>query len=95
MIDLNEIEKAILDLEKRDTTFASIERLAWLYTVKDHLKAVGPDVRTGELGNDEFCKACSGVPLEPLMAVLAEHMSCVKVLYPKEYDALLSKIHDL
>lgn len=94
MIDINEIEKTIIDLEARDTTFATIERLAWLYTVKDHYKKIDT-FTTGELGEDEFMKACSNVPLEPLMAIISEHMNCIKLVYPKEYASIMAKIRDL
>ena len=38
MVSIEIIEEEILDLEKRDTSYAVCERLAWLYTVRDHLK---------------------------------------------------------
>lgn len=38
MVSIETIEEEILDLEKRDTSYAVCERLAWLYTVRDHLK---------------------------------------------------------
>ena len=38
MVSIEIIEEETLDLEKRDTSYAVCERLAWLYTVRDHLK---------------------------------------------------------
>lgn len=38
MVSIETIEEEILDLEKRDTSYAVCERLAWLYIVRDHLK---------------------------------------------------------
>lgn len=38
MVSIEIIEEEILDLEKRDTSYTVCERLAWLYTVRDHLK---------------------------------------------------------
>lgn len=38
MVSIETIEEEILNLEKRDTSYAVCERLAWLYTVRDHLK---------------------------------------------------------
>lgn len=34
MVSIEIIEEEILDLEKRDTSYAVCERLAWLYTVR-------------------------------------------------------------
>ena len=36
MIDIKEIEKEIEMLEKKDTSYGTCEKLAVLYTVKDH-----------------------------------------------------------
>lgn len=38
MVSIETIEEEILNLEKRDTSYAVCERLAWLYIVRDHLK---------------------------------------------------------
>ena len=37
MLSLETVEQEILELEKRDTTYAVCERLAWLYVVRDHM----------------------------------------------------------
>lgn len=91
----------ILDLEKRDTSYAVCERLAWLYTVRDHLKkptvddAVMEQRITDELTGSEFLKAASNVDYAALMGVLDNHMSRIKAVCPKEYDAVMSQIHAL
>lgn len=38
MVSIETIEEEIINLEKRDTSYAVCERLAWLYIVRDHLK---------------------------------------------------------
>ena len=38
MVSIETIEEEILNLEKRDTSYAVCERPAWLYIVRDHLK---------------------------------------------------------
>lgn len=38
MIDLVIIQEEIDDLENGETTYESIQKLAWLYIVKDHLE---------------------------------------------------------
>lgn len=73
MVSIEIIEEEILDLEKRDTSYAVCERLAWLYTVRDHLKkptvddAVMEQRITDELTGSEFLKAASNVDYAALM----------------------------
>lgn len=73
MVSIEIIEEEILDLEKRDTSYAVCERLAWLYTVRDHLKkptvddAVAEQRITDELTGSEFLKAASNVDYAALM----------------------------
>jgi len=95
MINLDEIEKTIIDLEKRDTSYATIERLAWLYIVKDHLITPATQTHTGDMYGSEFLEACSGVPADALLDVLNEHFTIIKAVYPKEYTAIIEKIREL
>jgi len=91
MISLDEIDKTILELEQHDTTYATIEKLAWLYIVRD--KLAGPVVaKTGTYTGGEFCEICSNVPLDLLMPIISEHFEAIKVLYPREYDVIVNKI---
>lgn len=95
MVDIGIIEQEILSLEAKDTTFAVVERLAWLYVVRDHLKPFKADARTGELVGSKFKEACSEVPIELLIDVLDEHMETLKLFYPKDYEAIIQKISAL
>lgn len=102
MVDLDTVESEIIDLEKRDTTFATCERLAWLYIVRDHLRAgarpaaasAEPET-TGALGESEFLAAASGVSVPDLMSVMDEHMEAMRVVLPKAYEITMSKIRSL
>lgn len=73
MVSIETIEEEILNLEKRDTSYAVCERLAWLYTVRDHLKKPTVDATvmeqriTDELTGSEFLKAASNVDYAALM----------------------------
>lgn len=84
MVSIEIIEEEILDLEKRDTSYAVCERLAWLYTVRDHLKKPAADATvmeqriTDELTGSEFLKAASNVDYAALMGVLDNHMTASK-----------------
>lgn len=101
MVSIETIEEEILDLEKRDTSYAVCERLAWLYIVRDHLKkhtvdatATEPRI-TDELTGSEFLKAASSVDYAALMGVLDKHMECIKAVCPKEYGVVMSQIYAL
>lgn len=52
---------------------------------------------TREEFNDTLAKlkAASGVDYAALMGVLDNHMSCIKAVCPKEYDAVMSQIYAL
>lgn len=95
MIDIDTIEREILDLEKHDTTYATIERLAWLYTVRDHMMKTETNARTGRFVGDDFSSVCSDVPIDSLVNIIAEHMEAIRVVYPREYDAIIQKISKL
>ena len=100
MVSIETIEREIIELEKRDTSYAVCERLAWLYTVRDHLKekkmpVVAEAHKTGKLAESEFLETASEVDYTELMRILDNHMTCIKAVCPKEYDAIMSQIRML
>lgn len=94
MLSVEEVERTILELEKRDTTYATCERLAWLYIVHDHLtqRIVQEKARAAEMDGSPFLAACSGSEIEEILRVMNEHMEAVRVIYPKEYEAVVKRI---
>ena len=106
-MNIEEITSEISRLEEGETNWTNIQKLAWLYTVKDHLAGEHPQVimpASYEVKNvpdvmpeydGEFGQAVSGVDIEKLMNVLSEHMDMVKVLYPKEYQAVIDRISEI
>ena len=94
MLNADIIEREIIDLEKRDTTYATCERLAWLYIVHDHLtqRIVQEKARAAEMEGSPFLAACSGADIAEILRVMDEHMEAVRVIYPKEYEAVIRKI---
>lgn len=67
-----------------------------MYTVLDHLRPKGGNAAvTDELHGSEFLEACSGVPYPSLMQVLDEHVSALRVVQPREYEALMGRIRAL
>lgn len=102
-MDVKTIRQEIRQLEKAETNWSNIERLAFLYNVYDHLTQsnIVPVVAKSvekvmpKSGEGEFCETCDGIPIDHLMSVLSEHMAVIKVLHPKEYEAVLEKIRGI
>ncbi len=94
-MNLREIEKEIASLEKADASWQTIQRLATLYVVFDHLTEndIEPEIRdtmpdyAGECG-----EAISGAPIDKVVEILTEHFSVIKILHPKEYQAVLDRL---
>lgn len=96
MIDRNEIERAIRDLEQRETTFSGCAKLADLYIVRDKLGRredarysydVGP-----QLTGSDFLAAISGKDQTKLWAVMDELMDTLSVANPRVYDSVMRKV---
>ena len=87
MIDLNEINGEIEKLENEPLSYGTIQKLAWLYTVRDH--ANHPVVEC--YGDSECMKACAGKPMNEIMTVLDELMATLQIIQPRLYDAVMSK----
>ena len=91
MIDVSVIEDEISALEEEETTYETCERLACLYTVRDHLLVKQPSTETPS----EFLTVAVGVPTPDLMRVMNEHMEALRVVYPTEYEAVVGRIKSL
>lgn len=91
-MNIEEINEEIRGLESAETNWGNVQRLALLYTVRDHLPQTTGEV---DVGTDEFTLACCGVNINSLINVLDEHMQVIHAVYPKEYSALIKKIQSL
>lgn len=91
-MNIKEINEEIRGLESAETNWGNVQRLALLYTVRDHLPQTTREV---DIGTDEFTLACCGVNINSLINVLDEHMQVIHAVYPKEYSALIKKIQSL
>ena len=102
MIDIKEIEDEITRLEHCNTTYSNCEKLSVLYAVRDKLRApeqeeqgrrrysyaAEPDLEY----ESEFLQAVNQSDLQKALLVIDAHMSAIKLLYPKEYNAIIRKI---
>lgn len=93
MIDVSIINDEIEALEAGETDYDTCERLACLYTVRNEMKQREAEKKA--LASSDFLAASVGAPITDLMKVLDEHMEAIRVLYPKEYDTVVSKIKSL
>ena len=92
MISLEEVEKTILELEGKDTSFAVCEKLSYLYIVRDHIK---PSGRIDTSGTSEFMQIIFKKETADVLKVLDELMQTMAVIQPKLYEATLSALLNL
>lgn len=96
MIDLDEINKTILQLEERDTTYATCEKLADLYIVRDHYG--GQRLRKtipADSSRSEFLQAVIGKDGAGAWEVMDELMETLKVVNPKVYVSVMRKLENV
>lgn len=89
-MDMHEIDQEIIRLENMKADYNSLSRLAVLYSIKDHQK----ENRRMEISHasSEFTQAISRAPIDEALEILDEHFECIKLLYPKEYSAIISRL---
>lgn len=45
--------------------------------------------------HSEFLSACNSAPMDDVFAILDAHMETIRVLYPREYDAIVGQIEKI
>lgn len=104
MISLDKIEQEIIELESmRDTSFAACNRLSVLYICRDELRSrmgggaspAPASERVSDLSGSEFLEAVSGKDAASVLSVMDEHMEAVRILYPREYEAVVGRLRSL
>ena len=95
MINLDEINGEIARLESQAVTYQTIEKLALLYIVRDHitLSEQKPSGVVPQVNKSDFLIACSGKPVCDTMDLFDELMSTLQVIQPRVYDAVMAKIN--
>lgn len=103
MVDLDIINGTIAEWESKDLTFLVVERLAWLYIVRDNALMRVKD-ETGKepilmpavalSSGSEFMEVCSKADVSKMWSVLDEMMETLKLLNPRLYQATLDKIKE-
>lgn len=98
MISFEEIEKEIIKIENtRDTTYATLERLAPLYAamayklISGRTSAEQPECLKVQ-GDSEFLRVVGGKDPVKVFAVMDELMGAVAALNKNLYEATIEKI---
>ena len=97
MINLDEINGEIAKLESQPSTYVTIERLAWLYIVRDHL-TVSPVSVPAVTGIDipqrdsEFMCNCAGKTINQVMQIMDELMETLNIIQPSLYYAVMNRL---
>ena len=108
-MDIDEINTHIHKLKCGSTDWQSVEKLAALCTVRDELEEKQdsapqmesvqepkpPAYSTAGPPQSEFVAAASAAPFGALIDILNEHMSAIKLVYPKEYELVMRKIRTI
>lgn len=98
MINIDEINGEIAKLENQPTTMSIVERLSWLYVVRDHLTISPSSPVTGSEipdGDSEFYSCCAGKTVCEVMEVMDDLMSALLIIQPRLYSAVLSKLNPI
>ena len=84
-------------------TATTVQLMASCYTILDHLRhtesrsADNPPAMyyyAAENSLSDFAQAAKKAGLAKTLDVMEEHMDCVKILYPKEYTAILQRLRE-
>lgn len=96
MLNLNKIEEEILNLEKKDTTYAVIERLAWLYTVRDHMKEYEEQTTTAAaIPPSKFMEIIGDKHPDDVWCLVEELVESVRITQPMLYDSYMRRFESL
>lgn len=97
MISLDELNRTILELEMRDTTFANCAKLADLYTVRDHLtgQQTAQPTPLSVDPSSEFLQAVDGKDSVAVFQVMDDLMDTIRVTAPRAYDNVMRRVREL
>lgn len=105
MIDLDIINGTIAEWESKDLTFFTVERLAWLYIVRDHIlmnkSTDQPDAdkvvympSVAISSGSEFMNAAEQADVNHLWKTMDELMDALKIMNPRLYDSTLRMLRE-
>lgn len=104
MLDMDEINKAIYELERGKTTYSAVEKLAALYAIRDHAdtptyeaqasRAPEPYIKpaVSVRRDSDFLAAVDGKDPEAAWLIIDELMDNLRVINSRVYESVLRKI---
>ena len=101
MITFEQISGEISILEQEKPTHAVMQKLAALYTVRDHMiiqnAPAEPAVVISEVMPDigsesDFAKAVSGKPMGDFLKVIDELMTTLQAINPRLYESVMQRL---
>lgn len=92
MITSEALEDEIAGLEAKEPSYNTLERLSWLYIIRDHINGQKGVDTVPAMSGSEFLSVCSGCNILSLFSILDEHMEAIQAIHPREYMALIRKI---
>ena len=102
MISIEQISGEIAALEEEKPTHLTMQKLAALYTVRDHM-VIGerkePEVVVSGtipmISETEFSKTIYDMDTKSVMGVIDELMETLRIMQPKLYEATIRKLTTL
>ena len=94
-MDIDVIGKEIEKLEQSELSWYNVQRLSWLYTVRDHMNVTNASDTMSVDGRSEFLKSVCGKNTGSIMKLLDEMMDATQVLSPKLYECFMMRISEL
>lgn len=94
MISLEQITGEIAALEEEVPTHAVMQKLAALYTVRDHMILQAPAVVSEVIvpvSDSEFMRAIEGMETNKFLSVMDELMTTLIAVNPRLYESVLRK----
>lgn len=97
MVSVEDIDRTILELEQKDTSFAVCERLAWMYIVRDHLGGGCPQVVAvvSSDSDSEFTRKAKRKPYAEVLGVFDNLMDILHSMKPTAYEAVLGQLDSI
>ena len=97
MISIEQLNGEIAMLEEEVPTHVIMQKLANLYTVRDHISVAKPEQEElyTSYGDTDFLKIIRGKNLRNLMLKFDELMSTLFVINPKLYENMLEELRHL
>ena len=89
MIDIDEINSEIEKLENQPMSYGTIQKLSWLYTVRDHAR---PCTEKMQYGDSECMRACAKKPVAEVMLVVDELMDTLHIIQPRLYNVVMERL---